>query len=164
MRRSGMNSLTILLNGLLAGCFSSALGVILTAPPQYLVPVFFCGFAGRFVRDGLVSVGLSLNWSTMIAAAAVVLVAAAFIRRHAVSPVALVSGVLPLAASASMFDAMLAMMRVSSSTGEPLRDASVSLISNTGKLFMTSLAIALGLAAGVVIVRVIRGERAWGSV
>jgi hypothetical protein len=38
------------------------------------------------------------------------------------------------------------------------------LIFNASKLFMTSLAIALGLAAGMLIVRVIRGENAWGSV
>jgi uncharacterized membrane protein YjjB (DUF3815 family) len=159
-----MNGLTILLNGLLAGFFSSTLGIILTAPPRYLVPVFFCGFTGRFVRDGLIGFGLSFNWATMLAAAAVVLVGAAIVRRHAVSPVALVSGVLPLAASASMFEAMLALMRVSSATGEALRDASVSLIANAGKLFTASLAIALGLAAGMAVVRVIRGEKVWDSV
>jgi len=159
-----MDLLTILLQGLLAGFFSCALGIILTAPPGYLVPVFLCGFTGRFVRDGLMSFGLSLNWSTMLAAAAIVLVAAAIIRRHSVSPVTMASAILPLAASASMFDAILALMRVSASTGEALQSASVSLIFNASKLFMTSLAIALGLAAGMLIVRVIRGENAWGSV
>ena len=159
-----MNYMAILLEGLLAGFISSSLGVILTAPPRYLFPVFFCGFAGRFVRDGLIGFGLSFNWATMLAAAAVVLVGAAIVRRHAVSPVALVSGVLPLAASASMFDAILDLIRVSSAQGEALRDASVSLIANSAKVFTTSLAIALGLAAGMAIVRVIRGEKVWESV
>ena len=154
---------TILLQGLLAGFFAGALGVILTAPPRYLIPVFLCGFTGRFVRDALMSFGLSLNWSTMLAAAAIVLAAAAIIRRHTVSPVTLASAILPLAASSSMFDAILALMRVSASTGEALQSASVSLIFNASKLFMTSLAIALGLAFGLVIVKVIRGEHDWGT-
>jgi uncharacterized membrane protein YjjB (DUF3815 family) len=159
-----MDLWTILLDGLLAGFFATSLGVVLTAPTGYVVPVFFCGFSGRFVRDLLTGLGLSLNWSTLIAAAAVVLVGSAFIRRHAVSPVALVSGVLPLAASASMFDAILALMRVSSAQGEALQNASASLISSSAKVFNASLAIAIGLAAGLAIVRLIRGEKVWDSV
>ena len=159
-----MNYMAILLEGLLAGFISSSLGVILTAPPRYLFPVFFCGFAGRVVRGVLAGWGLGGSWATMAAATVVVLVAAAITRRRTVAPVALVSGVLPLAASASMFDAILDLIRVSSAQGEALRDASVSLIANSAKVFTTSLAIALGLAAGMAIVRVIRGEKVWESV
>jgi len=159
-----MNYTAILLEGLLAGFFSSSLGVVLTAPPRYIFPVFFCGFAGRFVRSVLAGWGLGGSWATMAASIAVVLVGAAITRRHAVAPVVLVSGVLPLAASASMFDAILDLIRVSSAQGEALRDASVSLIANSAKVFTTSLAIALGLAAGMAVVRVIRGEKVWDSV
>lgn len=154
----------ILLDGLLAGSFASVLGVIFTAPSRYLVPVFFCGVSGRFVRDLLTGLGLGLNWSTMVAAAVVVLVGTALIRRHAVAPVALVSGVLPLAASAAMFDAILALMTASSAKGQALQNASASLISSSAKVFTASLAIALGLAAGLAIVRVLRGGKAWESV
>jgi uncharacterized membrane protein YjjB (DUF3815 family) len=154
----------IVLDGALAGSFAIALGVIFTAPPRYIVPVFFCGFSGRFVRDLLTSLGLSLNWSTMVAAAAVVLVGTVFIRRHAAAPVALVSGVLPLAASVSMFDAILALMTVSSAKGQALQNASASLISSSAKVFTASLAIAIGIAAGLAIVRVLRGEKIWDSV
>lgn len=159
-----MNLSAILLEGLMAGSFASALGVILTAPPRYIVPVFFCGFSGRFVRDLLTSLGLSFNWSTMVAAAAVVLVGTAITRRHTVPLVALATSIFPLAASASFFDAILAVMRVSSAKGEELQAASVSLISSSAKAFTVSLAIALGLAAGLAIVRAIRGERVWESV
>jgi len=159
-----MNVWTILLDGLLAGLFSCVLGIILTAPARYIVPVFFCGFSARFIRDVLTSLGLGFNWSTLIAAAAVVLVGAALIRRHAVSPVALVGGVFPLAASASMFDAIMDLMRISSAKGEALQNAALSLISNTGKLVVTTLAIAIGLAAGMAVVRIIRGEKVWDSV
>ncbi len=159
-----MNYAAVLLDGLLAGFFSSALGVIFTAPPRYLVPVFFCGFTGRSVRDVLLGWGFGNGWATMVASVAVVLVAAAVIRRHPVSPVALVSGVLPLAASASLFDAILDLIKVSTMKGEALHDAAISLIANAGEIFTTSLAIALGLAAGMAIVRAVRGEKIWDSV
>ncbi len=104
--------------------------------------------------------GLSQNWATVIAAAAVVLVAVALIRRHTVSPVVLVCGVLPLGATVAMFKLMLALMQVSSLTGEALTAASVALTANLGNVFTTSLAIALGLGAGLVVVRLFRREEA----
>jgi uncharacterized membrane protein YjjB (DUF3815 family) len=151
-----MGLATILVKGLWAGLFAGGLGVILTAPPRYLVPAFFCGLAGRFSRDALMSWGLSQNWSTAAAAAVVVLVAVAITRRHAVSPVVLVSGVIPLGAAAAMFDTILDLMRVSTLQGEALSRASVSLSANAGKTFTTSLAIAVGLTAGVEVVRLFR--------
>lgn len=159
-----MDFSAVLFNGLLAGFFSSALAVILTAPPRYIVPVFFCGFTGRFIRGLLTGWGLGFSWATLVAAAAVVLIGAAIIRRHTVSPVVLVSGVLPLAASASMFDLILDLIRVSTAKGEALQNAAVSLIANSGKLFVTSLAIALGLAVGIAVVRLTRGEKVWDGV
>lgn len=159
-----MNLSAILLEGLMAGSFASVLGVILTAPPRFIVPVFFCGFSGRFIRDLLMSLGFSLNWSTMVAAAVVVLVGTAIVRRHAVPLIALATSIFPLAASASFFDAILAVMRVSSAKGEALQTASILLVSSAAKAFTVSLAIALGLAAGLAIVRVLRGEKVWESV
>ena len=159
-----MDLLAILREGLLAGFFSCTLGVIFTAPPRYLVPVFFCGFSGRFVRDLLTSMGVGFNWSTLIAAAVVVLVGTALIRRHAVPLVALASGIFPLAASAALFDAVLGVMTVSSAKGEALQTASAALIASAAKAFTVSLAIAVGLAAGLAIVRALRGEKVWESV
>jgi uncharacterized membrane protein YjjB (DUF3815 family) len=146
----------ILMKGLWAGFYASGLGVLLTAPPRYIVPAFLCGFAGRLARDALLSWGMGQNWSNAVAAAVVVLVAAAIIRRHAVSPVVLISGVLPLGASVGMFNAIVELMKVSSLKGEALSRASVALSANIGKVFTTSLAIALGLGAGIAIVRLFR--------
>ena len=109
-----MDLLAILMNSLWAGLFAGGLGILLTAPPRYIVPAFLCGFAGRFARDVFMSWGMSQNWSTAVAAAVVVLVAVAIIRRHVVSPVVLVSGVLPLGAAVAMFNAIIALMKVSS--------------------------------------------------
>jgi hypothetical protein len=101
---------------------------------------------------------MSQNWSTAVAAAVVVLVAVAILRRHVVSPVVLVSGVLPLGAAVAMFNAIAALMKVSYLQGEALNGASVMLSANMGKVFTTSLAIALGLGAGMAIVRLFRRE------
>jgi uncharacterized membrane protein YjjB (DUF3815 family) len=147
-----MNLSAIVLSSLWAALFATGLGVSLTAPVRYLVPTFLCGFIGRGVRDVCMASGLSQNWATLIAAAVVVVVAVAFIRRHTVSPVVLVCGVLPLGATVAMFNLILELMQVSSLTGEALTRASVALTANLGKVFITSLAIALGLGAGLAIV------------
>ena len=153
-----MELLATLMNSLWAGLFAAGMGVLLTAPPQYIAPAFLSGFAGRFAFDVLVSCEMSQNWSTAVAAAAVVLVAVAVIRRHVVSPVVVISGVLPLGAAVAMFNAIIELMKVSSLKGEALSASSVALSANTGKVFTTSLAIAVGLGAGVAIVRCFRRE------
>jgi len=153
-----MDLWALLMNSLWAGLFASGLGILLTAPPRYLVPTFLCGFSGRFARDEFMSWGLGPNWSTAVGAAVVVLVAVAIIRRPGVSPVVLVSGVLPLGAAVAMFNAIVELMKVSSLKGEALSGASVALSANLGKVFATSLAIALGLGAGMAIVRLFRQE------
>ncbi len=156
-----MDLIAILTSSLWSGLFAGSLGIILTAGPRSIVPAFFCGFAGRFARDVLTGWGLTQNWSTAVAAAVVVLVAVVITRRHAVNPVVMVSGVLPLGAAVAMFNTIIDLMKVSSLKGEALNEAAVALVANTGKVFVTSLAIALGLTAGVVITRLFRREKVW---
>jgi hypothetical protein len=96
----------------------------------------------------------------VVAAAVVVVVAVAIVRRHTVSPVVLICGVLPLGAAVAMFNLFFALRQVSSLQGEALGEASVALSANLGKMFTTSLAIAVGLAAGMAIVRLCRREEA----
>ncbi len=153
-----MHLLAIFMNSLWAGLFAGGLGILLTAPPRYIAPAFLCGFGGRLVRDAFMSWGMSQNWSAAVAAAVVVLVAVAVLRRHVVSPVVLITGVLPLGAAVAMFNAIIELMKVSSLKEEALSEASVALSANMGKVFTTSLAIALGLGAGVAIVRFFRRE------
>ncbi len=145
----------ILTNSMWAGLFAGGLGIVLTAPPRYVPPAFLGGFAGRFARDVFMGWGMSQNWATAVAAAVVVLVAVTGIRRHVESPVVSVSAVLPLGAAAAMFNAIVELMKVSSLKGEALSESSVALSANTGKVFVTSLAIALGLGAGTGIVRLL---------
>jgi hypothetical protein len=134
------------------------MAVIFTAPLRYVAPAFLCGFAGRFTRDALMTWGLSQNWSTVVAAAAIVLIAVAVVRGHVVSPVVLVSSILPLGAAGAMFKAIVGLMTVSSLEGEALSGEAVALSSNIGRVFTTFLAIALGLAAGMAIVRLVQRE------
>jgi uncharacterized membrane protein YjjB (DUF3815 family) len=156
-----MDLSAILINSLWSGLFAGALGIIFTAGPRSIAPAFLCGLAGRFTRDVLMGWGLTQNWSTAVAAALVVLVAVAITRRHAVNPVVMVSGVLPLGAAVPMFNAIIELMKVSTLKGEALSGAAVALIANAGKVFVTSLAIALGITAGVVIARFFRREKIW---
>ena len=150
----------ILMKSLWTGLFATGLGGMLTAPVRYLFPTFLCGFAGRAVRDVCMGWGLSQNWATVIAAAMVVVAAAASLRRREASPVVLICGVLPLGGAVAMFNLIFAVMQVSSLEGEKLGEASVALSSNLGKVFVISLAIALGLGAGMAIVQLFRREEA----
>jgi hypothetical protein len=95
-----------------------------------------------------------------VAAAVLDLVAVAIIRRHTVSPVVLICAVLPLGAAVAMFNMLFELMRLSSLQGEALSGASVALSANLAKVFTTSLAIALGLGAGLAIVWLFRREEA----
>jgi uncharacterized membrane protein YjjB (DUF3815 family) len=147
----------ILLNSVWAGLFAAGLAVLLTAPTRYVVPTFFCGTLGRGVRDACVAGGLGQNWAAVLAAALVVLVAAAIVRQR-VSPVVLICSVLPLGATVAMFNLIFALIRVSSLKGEALGEASVALIANLGKVFTGSLAVAVGLLAGIAILRLFKRE------
>ena len=148
------------MSSLWAALFATGLGILLTAPTRYLVATFLCGFAGISVRDVIRGLGLTQNWATVIAAAIVVVVAVVITRRHRVSPVVLICGVLPLGATVAMFKLIIALMQVSSLTGEALSGASVALTANLGKVFTTSLAIVLGLGAGLAIASLFRREEA----
>ena len=150
----------ILLNALWAGLFATGQAVALTAPARYLVPTFLCAFLGRGTRDAWVACGVGYNWATVIAAASVVLVAAVMLQRRRVSPVVLICAILPLGASVSMFNLIFGLMRVSSLQGEALGDAAVALSASLGKVFTGSLSLALGLLAGIAIVRVFKREEA----
>ena len=149
---------TILLNSLWAGLFAAGLGVLLTAPSRYLVRNLLCGFVGRGTRDICMGWSLGQHWSTLIAAAVVVMVAVAVSRRHTVAPVVLICGVLPLGAAVAMFNLILGLMRVSAATGEALTRASVVLTASLGTVFTTSLAIAIGLGAGISVVEFLRRD------
>jgi uncharacterized membrane protein YjjB (DUF3815 family) len=146
----------ILTYSLWSGLFGLGLAVLLTAPPNRLLAAFVCSFAGRLVRDLFIAWGLGSNWSTVIGAAAVVLIAVAFIPRHQISPVVLICAVLPLAGSVAVFNAIFELMKLSSARGEALHAASMEFASNLAKAFVTSLSIALGISAGLAIAQLFR--------
>ncbi|KQW86728.1 threonine/serine exporter family protein [Brevundimonas sp. Root1279] len=151
-----MDPALILTHSVWTAGVAAGLGVTLTAPARNLLACAACGFIGRCVKDIAMASDLDLIRATVLAALVVVLVAAALTRRQAVSPVVLICGALPLGASSAMFGLIFALMQVSTAEGAELAEASLSLTSNLGKVFATSLAIAVGMGAGVAIVRLIR--------
>lgn len=143
----------MLINSLWGGLFATAMAILLTAPPRYLVATFVCGMAGRLVRDLLTGWGVGANWSTVVAAATVVLVAVAFMRRQQVSPVVLICGVLPLGSALAMFNTILELMKLSTAQGDALSAASVAFTANLAKVFVGTAAIAMGIGVGMAIMR-----------
>ena len=153
----------IVVNTIAAGISAMCLAILLTAPPAHLLSTFFCGFAGRLTRDLLLMAGWRSGWATVLAAVAVVLVGTAILRRREVSPVVIISGVLPLGATSSMFTAIVHLMRVANLEGEELSKVSDALIADAGRVFTTSMAIAAGIGVGIVAMRIMRREQVWAN-
>jgi uncharacterized membrane protein YjjB (DUF3815 family) len=153
-----MNLPGMILNSLWAAVFAASLAVLLTAPAQYLLATLVCGFCGRFIRDVCMGLGLTQDWSTVVAAAAVAVLAGLIVRRSRVPPVVLICAVLPLGAAVAMLNMLYDLMRVSFLKGEALEAASVTLSANAGKAFTGTLAVALGLVVGMTAVRLLARE------
>jgi uncharacterized membrane protein YjjB (DUF3815 family) len=150
-----MHLASIFPDSLWAALFAVGLGIRLTAPLQYLVPTFLCGFAGRLVHSLLVRGGMGRDWATVLAAAAIVAVAVATTRRHRVSPIVLICGVLPLGAAGAVFRAVFELLKVSSAEGEALNAAALAWIAQASRAFTGTMAIALGLGVGLIITRLL---------
>jgi uncharacterized membrane protein YjjB (DUF3815 family) len=155
-----MDLTSIFTDSLWAALFAVGLGVRLTAPLQYLVPTFLGGFAGRLVHSLLVQGGMGRDWATVLAAAAIVVVAVATTRRHRVSPIVLICGVLPLGAAGAVFGAVFELLKVSSAEGEALEAAALAWMANASRAFTGTMSIALGLGAGMTIARLFDREKA----
>jgi uncharacterized membrane protein YjjB (DUF3815 family) len=158
-----MNDLywSMLLNGIWAGLFSGALAVVLTAPPQAIVPSLLCGFAARLIRNVLMGWGIVHGLAVIVAAAASVLLAIALVsRKRNSSLIAIVTGVLPLGAAAAFFNAIKGILEISSLKDQALITASAQLAANLSTVFTTTLAIALGMGVGFLVARLFRMGRA----
>jgi hypothetical protein len=150
----------ILTNCLWAGFFCTAAAILLTAPRNYLVATFVCGFSGRWVRDILIGWDAGENWSIALAAAVIFLVAAALVPRHRAPPVVLVCGVLPLGAAIAAFNTIFELIKLSTAKGDALNSASVAFTSNLAKVLIVTLSIALGISTGAAIMKVFRRDDA----
>jgi uncharacterized membrane protein YjjB (DUF3815 family) len=150
-----MDLASIFRESLWAALFALGLGVRLTAPLQYLLPTFLSGFAGRLVHSLLVRGGMGRDWATVLAAAAIVAVAVATTRRHRVSPIVLICGVLPLGAAGAVFSAVFELLKVSSAEGEALNATALAWIAQASRAFTGMMAIALGLGVGMIITRLL---------
>lgn len=146
-----MDGIPMLINALWAGFFAAGLGLLLTTPPQGLLPCFACGLAGRLTRNLLIAGGLSQAASVLIAAVVCVLVTVLFSRRPQLSPLVMVTGVLPLGAAVPLFRSIYGILTLHGLQGEALNEAVVQLIANLSNVFTTTLAIVLGIWLGLLL-------------
>lgn len=146
-----MDLSSILISCCWVGLFSGGLCILLTAPVKFIFPGFLCGFTGRLVLMLLMNYGVSQNFSTVVATCIIVLLIRFIIRRDQVSPVVLISGILPLGPTVAVINAMVELMKVSSLKGEMLTLSTVALTANMGKVFTVSISIVVGLVAGIGI-------------
>jgi uncharacterized membrane protein YjjB (DUF3815 family) len=156
-----MDITPMLLNSIWAGLFAAALAVVLTAPPQAIVPSLLCGFAARLIRNVLVGWGLSLSTAVVVAAATCVLLGLALTsRRRSFSVIAIVTGVLPLGAAVALFNSIKGILNMSGLKEQALVTASAQLSANLSAVFTTTFAMVLGIGVGFLIARLFK----WKSV
>jgi uncharacterized membrane protein YjjB (DUF3815 family) len=150
---------SVLVNSLWAALFAAALAVVLTAPPQAVIPSLLCGFAARLIRNVLVGAGINSSVAVIVAAAACVLLAIALSRgQNKFSLIATMTGVLPLGAAVALFNSIKAILNISPLKGQALINASAQLSANLSTVFVTTLAIVLGIVLGFLVARMFR----WG--
>ncbi|HEY6506430.1 MAG TPA: threonine/serine exporter family protein [Vicinamibacterales bacterium] len=151
-------NLAIVVTASLAGAHAAAMAVVFTAPREYVVPSFICGFAARLVRDSLLAAGIGPAWATLLAATVAVLVAVMVTPRRAVPPVVLVAAVVQLAASVAVFNVFVELLRTPSLESDALAESALRLNSSLGRAFTSFVAIALGLQLGIILTRRQRRE------
>ena len=100
-----------------AAFFSVAIAMMYTAPLRASQPTLAAGFAGSFVRDLSIACHLGADWSTLLGATAVVLIAVTTARGNRLSPVVLISAVLPLGGASAMFELIFSVMKASVAEG-----------------------------------------------
>lgn len=149
-----MSLTSLLTDGAWSGLLSGAFVIIFSAPLQVLAAAVGAGFMTRSLRDALMQAGASQALATFAAAAAVVVVMRALIqiRRPGFSPVVLLSGLIPLGAAKPFFEAIVGLVRVPLLAGDALAAAPIALMSNLAAVFTMTLALALGVAVGALIV------------
>ena len=150
-----MNLESILLDGLWSALFATAMSIRNSTPYKYIIPTFISSVLAVVTRDTLQHYGFSTNWSTLFAAFMIVISAGLIIRSQKVPPVVMVCAVLPLWASVSMFNLLNDLRKVSLLSGDELSKAATDLTANTAIVFVITVSIALGFAAGLAVLKVI---------
>ncbi len=153
-----MSVTDILTTGMWSAFFATSMCILNSTPYKYILPTFFCGFAGVCTRDFLQNAGLTVNSATLVAAFVIVLLAGIIIRSQRVPPIVLICSVLPQWASVSMFAMLNDLRRVTLLTGDELNKAAIDLTANTAMVFIISVVIALGFAAGLFVLKFIYRE------
>ncbi len=70
----------------------------------------------------------------------------------------LICAVIPLSGSVAVFNLIFALIRLSTAAGDARIEYSLAFTANLAAAFTTFLSIALGLGAGLAIVRIFRRE------
>ena len=144
----------LLVDGLWAALFAGAFGILLTTPPGDVLPCVLAGFIGRVVVGGAGWLGATASWSTVLATVAGGVVASLQRRGSKQAPVAIVCGVIPLGAAVDVFRTIVGLLRLPAVEGAGLEASAVELVVDGARAFTTTLAIAVGIASGMVLLRV----------
>jgi len=148
-----MNLTSLAADSIWAGLFAGAMSIVFSAPYSALFLSSCGGFVGRLVRDILLQCGAGANFATLIAAAMVVMVAALMLRRPGMSPVIVVSGILPLGAAGAFSRAIVDFLQISFLTEQNASAVPLALVVNLSTVFTTTVAIGVGISVAVYAIK-----------
>ena len=132
------------------------LGIMLTTRPRALLPSFLCGFAARLARNLLIGWQVNVLVAVAIGAGICVVIATILVRTQRDSTVALITGILPLGAAVSVFDAIRNLLQLATLKGEALTQPAIALVASLSSVIATTAAIIFGLFVGYLVATPLR--------
>jgi len=140
-------------NGFWASLYASALALAFTAPVRALPVVLIAGFAGRFSRDVMTQLDISLPLATVLAASAATFLAMKAARDPASVPVAAITAVLPLGPTPIIFAAIRAAFDVFAKDPTVAAAAGSAFITHSVKAAIVIAAMGIGTSLPLLVSR-----------
>jgi uncharacterized membrane protein YjjB (DUF3815 family) len=147
-------------NVVFAAVFAVCMGIMFNTRPKALPICFVGGAVARLMRDVLTLQGVTLPTATLAATVATTVLVLVLAQRFGIGPGTLVSAILPLGATLTVFEAVAGTLRIASVDDAGLAVTAAELVRDAAKSFDITLAIGVGVASGIAGLRLLRGARA----
>ena len=149
----------MILQALLAAVFAVTMSIMFNTRTRALPICFLGGAVARFSRELFTLLDVALPAATLAATATTTVIVLLLADRLDVGRVALVSAILPLGATLTVFETVTGALRVATVDDGMLEATAARLVRDAAKSFDVTLAIGLGVASGVAIVQLLRRRR-----
>ncbi len=138
----------------LSGVAALGFAILFNVPRRFLLGCFLCGAAGHTLRIILVNSGASVEFSTLVGAAAVGFLSVYLSNRYSVpSLIFTVTGAIPLVPGVFAYQTIVGLLSVTSASDTQSVDLLVTAGINGVRTTIILCAIAFGIAAPMLLFR-----------